>query len=268
MTFPIAGIIFDIDGTLLRGTRLLPAVCETLQELRARKIKICFFTNDNRAPIGRWLERLSSHGITVHPHEMITSAVVAADTIVQNYPNDNVLVAGDEGLWEALKPHNLQLIGWDSERSADLVLMGKDPHFDQARLQTACQHIWKGAKLLATNNDRKMPVADGYIPGTGAMVQAITYATGVEPIVTGKPSIYAAQTALSRMGLQPHQAVIVGDSLTSDIKLGKTANITTVLTLTGTHGEEDVALLPKVEQPDYIIQDLSELIRILFGGTQ
>lgn len=268
----ITGIIFDIDGTILRGAHLLPAVCKTIEELRARQIKICFFTNDNRAPIEQWLERLGAHGIDIHPTEMITSAVVAAEMIAHTYPTSSILVAGDVGLWEALRTHDLQLkdwdSDWDSEGSADVVVLGKDPHFDQARLSAVCQQIWNGAKFIATNNDRKMPVADGYIPGTGAMAQAVAYATGVQPIVTGKPSTYAAQTARKRLGVPASRTVMVGDSLTSDIKLGKAAKMTTVLTLTGTHSSEDAAALPIEEQPDYIIQDLSELISTLFDGQK
>lgn len=268
MTPSIAGIVFDIDGTLLRGDSVLPAVCETIDELRARQIKICFFTNDNRSSIAPWLERLRSHGILVQQEEMVTSAIVAAEAVAQSDPAGTVLVAGDVGLWEALQAHNLRLIKWDNEESADVVVVGKDPHFDQQRLNAVCQQIWNGAKFMVTNNDRKMPVADGYIPGTGAMAQAVAYATSTQPIVTGKPSTYAAKTALNRLGVDADQAVMVGDSLTSDIKLGKNAKMKTVLTLTGTHSRADAMALPVEGQPDLIIHNLSELIPILFGENE
>ena len=276
MTQSITGVLFDIDGTILRGARRLPFVCETLQQLRARKIKVCFFTNDNRTPIAPWLGRLRSHGIVVGADEVITSAIVAAEMVAKWCPTGNILVAGDVGLQEALRFHDLHLIDWDSKLSADLVVMGKDPDFDQKRLHIVCQHIWNGAKFVATNNDRKMPVGDGYIPATGAMVQAVAYATGTQPIVTGKPSIHAANVALERMGRSANVALarmgrsakdvaIVGDSLTSDIKLGKTAGMTTILVLTGTHGWDDVHQLSPEDRPDHVINDLSELPLILFG---
>ncbi|MGB0385277.1 MAG: HAD-IIA family hydrolase [Ardenticatenaceae bacterium] len=265
MALSIAGVLFDIDGTILRGARMLPFVCETIQQLRARKIKVCFFTNDNRAPVEQWLGRLHSHGIVVGADEVITSAIVAAEMVAQWCPTGNILVAGDVGLREALQAHDLRLIDWDSTLSADLVVMGKDPDFDQKRLQIVCQHIWNGAKFVATNNDRKMPVADGYVPGTGAMVQAVAYATGTQPLVTGKPSIHAANVALEGMGLSAEHVAIVGDSLTSDIKLGKTAGMTTILVLTGTHGWDDVYQLPPEDRPDHVLNDLSDLPLILLG---
>jgi len=161
-----------IDGTILRGDRILPAACETIDALRARHINVCFFTNDNRSPIDQWLDRLGAHGISVRPDEMITSAVVAADTIARSCAADKILVAGDLGLVEALQAHGLWLLDWGSDLMADVVVMGKDPHFDQKRLHAVCQHIWNGAKFIATNNDRKMPVADGYIPGPHSNVSA------------------------------------------------------------------------------------------------
>lgn len=268
MAQTIAGVVFDIDGTILRGSRMLPAVCETLKQLWARQIKVCFLTNDNRAPVEQWVTRLRSHGIVVDAGAVITSAVVAAETVAKHHPTGCVLMVGDVGLQEALQVHELQRLDWESDHSADFILMGKDPHFDQKRLNIICQHIWNGATFYATNNDRKMPVADGYIPATGAMVQAVAYATGVQPIVTGKPSIYAANVVLDRLEFSAESVAIVGDSLTSDIALGKTAGMTTILVLTGTHGREDVEKLPPADRPDHIINDLSELSTILFGENR
>ncbi len=261
----IKGIIFDIDGTILRGSTLMPLVSETLRQLRASQIKICFLTNDNRVSISQWLKRFRTLGIEAYENEIVTSATIAAEAVAQFSPQGAVLIAGDAGLREALQAQNLRLIEWESGIEADIIVMGKDPDFDQHRLNLTCQQIWNGAKFFATNNDRKMPVADGYIPATGAMVQAVAYATSTEPIVTGKPSMYAAESILKRMNLMPDQAVIVGDSLTSDIKLGKNAKMRTVLTLTGTHGRFEASALPNDEQPDHIIEDLGELIPTLFG---
>lgn len=261
----IKGIVFDIDGTILRGEQLLPAVHGTLHALHAQQIKVCFLTNDNRKPIASWLSRLESHGISISADQMLTSAVIAAETVAKLCPSGTILLAGNEGLHDAFNQQNLNLINWNSRPPADAVVIGKDPNFDQKRLEIACQHIWRGAKFFVTNNDRKMPVADGYIPGTGAMAQAVAYATSTRPIVTGKPSNYAADILLNRLGVSADQAVIVGDSLTADIKLGKGAQMTTVLTLTGTHGRADANLLSASEQPDFIIENLSELIPALSG---
>ena len=264
----IAGVVFDLDGTILRGDLLLPAAAETIKSLRNRQIKVCFLTNDNRSPISSWLEKLHKNQIDASPEEVLTSAVIAAETVADLYPNGTILIADNSGLNDAFSSFEFERLDWESEKQADVVIIGKDPLFDQERLRIACNHIWKGAELVATNIDRKMPVENGFIPGTGAMVQAIAYATSTNPMVTGKPSQYAADIVQKRLGVPAKQIVMVGDSLTSDIKLGKTAKMRTVLTLTGTHDRQAALALPASDQPDFIIEDLSALIPTLFGEAE
>ena len=263
----IAGIIFDIDGTLLRGQQVLPGVKSVLADLRRRAINVAAMTNDNRGTLTEWATRFKSVGVAIRPNEIITSAQIAARVAAQMYPEARILPVGDRGLVEALCQQNVRLLEFEDGISADVVVMGKDPDFNQTRLQTVCQHIWNGAGFIATNNDRKMPIAGGYIPATGAMVQAVAWATGVQPLVTGKPSRHAAQAILTHMGTAAEHTVMVGDSLTSDIALGRAAGMRTVLVQTGTHSATDAAALDPTQQPHHIIDTLQDLIPTLFGET-
>ncbi|MEM7112236.1 MAG: HAD-IIA family hydrolase [Chloroflexota bacterium] len=257
----LAGIVFDIDGTLLRGSVLLRGVPAVLDELRQRGLRLAFFTNDNREKTAVWSHRLNSLGIQVFPDEIITSALVAAEFVAERYPASRILPIGDVGLIDALQTKEVQLVGM--EETADIVVMGKDPNFNQQRLHDVCQQIWNGATFIATNNDPKMPVANGYIPGTGAMVNAVVYATGVQPLVTGKPALEAGRAVLTRMGLSANELMIVGDQLATDIQMGKAVGMKTVLVLTGTSSQTDVNIMPPEMQPDYVIPDLTYLLSLL-----
>lgn len=257
----LAGIVFDIDGTLLRGSLLLPGVPAVLDELRQRGLQLAFFTNDNREKTAVWSHRLNSLSIQASPDEIITSALVAAEFVAERYPASRILPIGDAGLIDALQTKEVQMVG--IEETADIVVMGKDPNFNQQRLHDVCQQIWNGATFIATNNDPKMPVANGYIPGTGAMVNAVAYATGVQPLVTGKPALAAGRVVLARMGLAAPEIMIVGDQLSTDIQMGKAVGMKTTLVLTGTASQVDVAAAPAAMQPDYVIPDLTYLLDVL-----
>ncbi len=257
---PVEGIIFDIDGTVARGRQVLPGVLDTLAELRNRDIRFAFFTNDNSKTIGTWVERLGDMGIDAKADEVVTSALVAAEVMVELHPTSRILGVGDAGLIEALETRNLDLVSYESEDHVDAVMMGRDSGFDARRLDLVCQAIWNGAEFFATNYDPRLPIAGGFMPGTGAMVKAVAYATGCEPVVTGKPSPWSGRMAMRLLGVAPESGMVVGDQLTTDIAMGRNAGMRTVLVLTGTDGTEAVEEAPAHERPSEVLGGVKDLI--------
>ncbi|MFQ5611619.1 MAG: HAD-IIA family hydrolase [Anaerolineae bacterium] len=260
MTNRFDGIVFDIDGTVARGKKALPGVLETLAELRRRGIRFAFFTNDNSNTISFWIDRLAGMGIDAGPEEVLTSALIAAEATADLHPTRKILPLGNVGLIEALRAKNLTLLDIDQADQAEVVVMGKDPDFDQKRLNLVCQAIWNGAEFIATNYDPKVPTATGFIPGTGAMVKAVAYATGREPLVTGKPSPWSGEMAMKILGVTPERGAIVGDQLGTDIKMGKQAGLFTILVLTGTASQADADAAPDEMRPDVVLPDVNRLI--------
>ena len=263
MTNRFDGIIFDIDGTVARGKKVLPGVLDTLAELRRRGIHFAFFTNDNSSTISAWLDRLAGMGIDAAPEEMVTSALIAAEATAQLYADRKILAVGNAGLLEALKAKNLRLLDFADAGQAEVVVMGKDDSFDQTRLKTVCQAIWNGAKFLATNYDPKVPTANGYIPGTGAMIKAVAYATGQEPLVTGKPSPWSGEMAMKILGTAPERGAVIGDQLTTDIAMGNNAGLFSILVLTGVTSREQADTAAAEMKPKLVLPDVNHLIQWL-----
>ncbi len=265
MTNPFDGIIFDIDGTVARGKQVLPGVLDTLAELRRRGIRYAFFTNDNSNTISAWVKKLAGMGIEARPEEVMTSALIAAQATAQLYSDKKILAVGNVGLIEALQARELTLLGYDKADQAEVVVMGKDSHFDQERLKIVCRTIWNGAEFLATNYDPKVPTADGFVPATGPMVKAVAYATGQEPLVTGKPSPWSGKMAIDILDVEPNRAAFIGDQLATDIKTGNVAGLTTILVLTGTATQADAEAAPEDMKPDVILPDVNHLIAWMNG---
>jgi 4-nitrophenyl phosphatase len=256
----VDGIIFDIDGTVARGRHVLPGALETLSELRHRGIRFAFFTNDNSNPIRFWVERLGAMGIDAAPEEIVTSALVAAEVIAELHSTSTILAVGDVGLLEALEAKNLDLVGFDDADSATVVVMGSDPDFNQRKLKIVCNSLWGGAEFFATNYDPRLPVAGGFTPGTGAMVKAVAYATGCEPVVTGKPSPWSGQMAMRILDVAPDRGMVVGDQISTDIAMGRNAGMGTVLVLTGNTDREDVEAASSEQRPDAVLESVGDLI--------
>ena len=256
---PIEGIVFDIDGCVARGNRALPGVPETLAALRTRGIRFAFLTNDNQNTIAFWVERLAKMGIEVNEREVLTSAIVAASVTRELYRDREILPVGNVGLIEALRAQGLQLLDHDRAAEAEVVVMGKDPNFNQKTLELVCRAIWNGAEFVATNYDPKVPVADGFAPGTGPMIKAVAYATGKEPLVTGKPSKWAGEMAIKALGIAPERGAVAGDQLEQDINMGKGAGLFTILVLSGATTADQAAAAPEALRPDVVLPDVNRL---------
>jgi len=115
-----------------------------------------------------------------------------------------------------------------------------------------------GIPFYSTNTDRTFPTPRGEIPGSGAWLSVITTATGVEPIVAGKPFPYLMELALEKLGTKKEDTLVIGDRLETDIAAGQNVGCPTALVLSGVSRKEQAdQWLP---QPDMIINSLSVLV--------
>lgn len=71
--------IFDLDGTVYLGGRLLPTAGETLLALRARGKRTLFLSNNPTHTRDEYAERLTALGLPTPPADIVSSGVVMAD---------------------------------------------------------------------------------------------------------------------------------------------------------------------------------------------
>ena len=255
----IKSIVFDVDGCVARGKNAIPGVPETLANLRARGIRCAFMTNENMSTRAQVVEKLNGMGIPVGTEDVVTSAIVAAAVAHTLHPGKKVLAVGAAGLIEALQLSGMALVDAEHAADAEVVVMGKDPNFNMKTLDIVCQAIWNGADFIATNYDPKVPSAAGFIPATGPMIKAVAYATGKEPLVTGKPSKWAGEMAMKVLGVPPENGAVIGDQLEQDIKMGKEAGLFTIVVLTGATTAEAAANASEALKPDLVLPDVNHL---------
>ena len=101
-----------------------------------------------------------------------------------------------------------------------------------ARLTAACRAIWAGARLVATNDDATYPSSDGLLPGGGAILAAVTTATGATATVAGKPYLPMCESVWRRLG-RNRPAVVVGDRPDTDGRFARALGYEFALVLSG-----------------------------------
>jgi 4-nitrophenyl phosphatase len=253
-------LLLDLDGVIYRGQRVLPGAQALFALLQARRLPYRLLTNNATLTPRQYQAKLRALGIHVPAASVLTSAVATAAHLRETAgPGARVLVIGERGLRHALRAAGCVLV----ERQADYVVVGLDRTVCYPRLAAACLAIAAGATFIGTNPDPAFPTEEGLWPGAGAIQALLTACTGVQPRVIGKPQPTMLQQALRQLGVAPVEALMVGDSLLTDVAGGRAAGVPTALVLTGVTRPEDLADAPV--RPDYVFRDLAELTAALEG---
>jgi 4-nitrophenyl phosphatase len=252
----IRALVFDMDGVLWRGKEALPGLNEIFDWMTAEQIPYLLATNNSMSTARMYVERLAGHGVTVPKETIITSGIAVRDYLRLNYPPDvTVGAVGMQALIEVLFDEG----GFTrDDRRPQVQVVGTDLHFGYDDIKRACLAIRAGAAFIATNPDTTLPTEEGLVPGCGAMIAALVASTDVQPTVIGKPEKYMFELACTRLGLQPHEVLMVGDRLDTDILGANRAGSRTALVLTGVSQREEIVTTGI--EPTMIAADLVELL--------
>ncbi|NWS23047.1 PGP phosphatase, partial [Pachyramphus minor] len=153
------------------------------------------------------------------------------------------------------------------------VLVGFDEHFSYAKLCQALRYLLRNPDclLVGTNRDHRLPLEGGSaIPGTGCLVKAVETAAQREAFIVGKPNRFMFDCVASEFHLDPARTIMVGDRLDTDILLGNSCGLTTLLTLTGVTALDEVQAhlgsdCPARHSlvPDYYVDSIADLLPAL-----
>ncbi|HEV2126446.1 MAG TPA: HAD-IIA family hydrolase, partial [Chloroflexota bacterium] len=247
----ISTFLIDLDGVVYAGNTALPGASEFFQLLAGTGRGFQCITNNSTLTAAQFVDKLAGMGIHVTHDHVLTSPQATCVYLAERFGvGARVFAIGEEGLVRALLGAGFRLV----DARADVVVCGLDRRLTYDRLMRACFAIRGGAPLVATNPDLSLPSERGFLPGNGATLAYLRAATGVEPVVIGKPEATMLEIAMARTGASPHETAIIGDGLLTDILAGERAGVTKILLLTGVATQDDVAGAPA--QPDFVFDDL------------
>ncbi|BFM25585.1 HAD-IIA family hydrolase [Microbacterium sp. che218] len=255
-------VLADLDGVVYAGPGALPHAVDSLNRAQQEGRRLGYITNNASRTDASVAEHLTSLGLHVTPSDVTTSPQAAMRLMRDLVPaGATLLVIGGEGLVV-----EVEKAGFVVTRSADdspaAVVQGFSPEVGWAQLAEAAYALATpieegGIPWVATNTDWTIPQARGIAPGNGTLVSAVHTAVGRLATIAGKPERPIFDEAVTRTGAE--NPLFIGDRLDTDIQGALTAEMKSLLVLTGIDRPKQVLAAPPSQRPDYIVEDLRQL---------
>jgi HAD superfamily hydrolase (TIGR01450 family) len=250
--------LLDLDGVVYLGGTAIPGAAQALRKAEAAGMRLAYVTNNAFRTPAAIAALLTSFGAPATAQDVVTSAQAAARLLAERLPaGAPVLVIGGSGLRLALRERGLRPVSTAADRP-QAVVQGYSPGVDYSMLAEGGLAVAAGALFVASNGDLTLPSGRGRQPGNGSLIQVIATATGVKPLVAGKPEPPLHRESVLRTGAK--HPLVVGDRLDTDIEGASRVGADSMLVLTGVTGPAEAVLAPPSQRPTYLAEDLAGLL--------
>lgn len=277
----VRGVMFDIDGCLVisdgpsgKGGRALPGADEAIDLVRRTGRSMAVFTNGSMQTPHQIAESLRSLDLDVRDEEVLTPAVVAAETMQTLHPGRPLLVFGGPGVQHDFLTRGLDVVDLDralagEPTNAAAVVIGWDVEFGRNKLQIAAEAVLAGAPIYCTSDARSFASEHRLNVGVSGFIAAgLSHVTQRPYRVLGKPAPEAFEVLTRRLQVAPEQMLIIGDDLTLECAMARRGGALGALVTTGTHSAADADQAPPEHQPDFVIGALGELLELLAAAPE
>jgi glycerol-1-phosphatase len=258
--------LLDLDGVVYLGGTAIPGAAQALRKAGAAGMRLAYVTNNAFRTPAAIAALLTGFGIPATPEDVVTSAQAAARLLAEQLPaGAPVLVIGGSGLRMAVRERGLRPVSTALDQP-QAVVQGYAPDISYSMLAEGGLAVAAGALFVASNGDLTLPSRYGRQPGNGSLIQVITTATGVRPLVAGKPEPPLHRESVLRTGAR--NPLVVGDRLDTDIEGAHRVGADSMLVLTGVTRPAEAVLAPPSQRPTYLAEDLAGLLEPHPGITE
>ncbi len=257
----IKGFLLDVEGTLVLDKRYQPieGAVEFIQRLRQANLPLRLITNNTTDSKASLVSKLARAGFDFTSDELHT-CIGAAVSHLRSTGATRCLILGGETLRELFAAEGFTVVDGSE---VDAVVVGLDTGLTYERLSLACDAVSRrGASLIALHRNRILLDSLGRSsPSVGAIVEAIRYATQVEPTVIGKPSPAYYQQALNDIALPTESVLVVSDDPLSDLAGAKRMGMRAAFVLSGKYRQPSIVdSIPEPQRPDLVVERIGDLL--------
>jgi len=254
---PVNTWLTDMDGVLVHEEVAIPGAADFLDALKRSGRDFLVLTNNSIFTPRDLRARLLASGLDVPEERIWTSALATAQFLDSQRPHGTAFAIGEAGLTTALHEVGYVL----TDRSPDYFVLGETRNFSFEAITMGIRLIQQGARFIATNPDVTGPSQQGPLPATGSVAALITKATGVDPYFIGKPNPLMMRSALNRIEGHSETTVMIGDRMDTDVISGLEAGLRTILVLTGSTADHEVARFPY--QASRVVDSIADVVELV-----
>lgn len=251
----IRGILFDLEGVLHIGDRVIDGAADTIRTIRERQIPHRYVTNTTTQSRALLSKKLHAMGIPVEPHEILSAPAAACVYLRQRQPHACYFAVS-----EAIRNEFREFP--TSDTTPDVVVIGDIGRaWTYELMNDLFRMVMAGAELVALHKGKYWQTSEGLSIDIGAFIAGLEYATSVDATIIGKPSPAFFQAAAHELRCPPESIMMVGDDIDSDVGGAQKCGMLGILVRTGKY-RQDYADASSVV-PDGILDSIAQLTRYL-----
>ncbi|XP_072095557.1 phospholysine phosphohistidine inorganic pyrophosphate phosphatase isoform X3 [Mobula birostris] len=224
------------------------------RRLKETNLKVRFCTNETQATREKFVKKLQNLGFDITVDEVFAPAPAVCRVLKERGLRPHLLVHDD------LRPEFNQI---DQSNPTCVVIGDAAEYFTYQNVNEAFQILMGLEKpiLISLGKGRYYKETDGLKLDVGAYMKALEYACDIEAEVVGKPAKMFFLSALSDMGLEPDQVIMIGDDILYDVGGAQKCGMKAVQVRTGKYRPCDEQH-PTVKADGYV-DNLAQAVTIL-----
>lgn len=256
MTGDRPALLIDLDGVVYEGDSVVPGAVEALAWLRTRNVPHLFLTNTSSRSRGALVERLACLGVQGSEQAILSPPVAAARWLQNNVEGAISLFVADAAV-EEFRELGSAAVGIEGPVAA-VVIGDLGETWSYRLLNRAFRQLMMDPRpiLIALGMTKYWHAPDGLRLDTAPFVKALSYASGIEPTVLGKPAAPFFDMALAMLGSAQRSTWMIGDDIQGDVRGAQRAGLRGCLVRTGKFRPSDLHL---GIQPDLVLDSLADL---------
>ncbi|MGD8926554.1 MAG: TIGR01458 family HAD-type hydrolase [Thioalkalispiraceae bacterium] len=248
-------ILFDLDGVFYIGDQLIDGSLDALHWCNENHIPYLFITNTTSKPPQAIVKKLLALGIETGVSRILSPPVATVDWLKQQGIQRISLYIGEQ---TRSMFSEFQLVNEPDEPSEAVIVGDMGEGWSFQVMNRAFRQLMQTPPpvMIALGMTRYWRAPDGLRLDAGAYVSALQYASGIEPVVLGKPAQAFFDAATQRLAVNPSEVLMIGDDIKGDIDGAQQAGIHGLLVRTGKFRPSD---LDSQIQPYAVIDSIADL---------
>ncbi|XP_058400219.1 phospholysine phosphohistidine inorganic pyrophosphate phosphatase isoform X3 [Diceros bicornis minor] len=210
----VRGVLLDISGVLYDGGEgggvPIAGSVEAVARLKRSRLKVRFCTNESQKSLEYLVGLLRGLGFDISEGDVTAPAPATCLILKERGLRPHLLIS------DGIRSEFDQI---DTSNPNCVVMADAGEGFSYQNMNKAFQVLMEleNPVLISLGKGRYYKETSGLMLDIGAYVKALEYACGIEAEVVGKPSPEFFKSALREMGVEAHQAIMIGDDIEGDI---------------------------------------------------